>query len=240
MNKIVRLVVVTLIALSGCSTRSISNSGYQSDGYYGGGANHLYKGELSEFDILGVEAGREYTNQEIAQELDRGHERLILTKGDSILVIQSGAMMPDEEMVKEFEKYFSISLFTGIPEKTDNKLSYSTALRHAAAKAGITTIIAYWGVLESGTRNLATKTVSWVPIVGWGLPDEAQEMRIRLKVAIIDVRTGHWEMFSPEVFNDRAYSARATRASSDQDQVLALKASAYNAAVQGLLARYVK
>jgi hypothetical protein len=231
---------VALIALSGCTTRSISNSGYQSGGYYGGSSNHLYKGELSEFDILGVEAGREYTDQEIARELDRNHKRLVLRKGDSVLLIQSGALMPDEEMVKEFEKYFSVSLFTGVPEKTDKKLNYSTSLRHAAARAGITTIIAYWGVLESGTRNLATKTVSWVPIVGWGLPDEAQEMRIRLKVATIDVRTGQWEMFNPEVFNDRAYSARPTRASSDQDQVLALKASAYKAAVQGLLARYVQ
>lgn len=240
MNKLLVSVVVLLIALAGCTTRSISNAGYQSGGYYGSGSNHLYKGELSEFDILGVEAGREYSDEEIAQALDRKHERLALRKGDSIMLIQSGASMPDEEMVKAFEKYFSVSLFSGVPTEDNKRLSYSSSLRHAAARAGITTIIAYWGVLESGTRNLATKTVSWVPILGWGVPDESQEMRIRLKVAIIDVRTGQWEMINPEVFNDRTYSARATRASSDQDQVMALKTSAYQAAVQELLARYVR
>lgn len=41
------------------------------------------------------------------------------------------------------------------------------------------------------------KVVSWVPILGALVPDENQRMRIRLKVALIDVKSGKWEMFSP-------------------------------------------
>jgi hypothetical protein len=94
------------------------------------------------------------------------------------MVIQSGAMLPDEDMTKNMEKYFSVTVFTGVPEtnKTENT-SYAKALRFAAAKAGIEKIFVYWGVLESGTRNLATKTISWVPIVGGAIPDQTQEIR---------------------------------------------------------------
>ncbi|MFH2046209.1 MAG: lipoprotein [Pseudomonadota bacterium] len=51
MKRIGILVLLLLIILSGCSTRSISNSGYSPESYYRPQAdNPLYKGELSEFD----------------------------------------------------------------------------------------------------------------------------------------------------------------------------------------------
>ena len=158
-----------------------------------------------------------------------------------ILIIQSGAMIPDQQMTESMEKYFSVSPFTGVPEP-DKKAnaSYAKALRYAAAKAGIGKILVYWGVLESGTQNLATRTVSWVPIVGWAVPDKAQEIRIRLKVALVDVKTGQWEMFVPKVFEDKTYSALLNRERSDQEQVALLKTKAYQAAVESTIARYVR
>lgn len=74
---------------------------------------------------------------------------------------------------------------------------------------------------------MSTKAAFWVPIVGGIIPDESQEMRIRLKVALIDVATGQWEVFSPKPVQDISASARYTRASSDQHQVAILKAQAY-------------
>ena len=40
------------------------------------------------------------------------------------MLIQSGAMIPDQEMVDHLEKSFSVSVFTGVPEKekTDNEV----------------------------------------------------------------------------------------------------------------------
>ncbi len=242
MKKISLLALLILIILSGCSVRSISNSGYNPGGYYSrGGDNPFYKGELSEFDVLGIDAGKEASEQEIASAMAAKREKLTLRKGDSILVIQSGAMIPDQDMTENLEKYFSINVFTGVPEQ-DKKTntSYAQALRLAAAKAGIEKIIVYWGLLESGTENLATRTVSWVPIVGWAIPDKSQEIRIRLKVALIDVKTGQWEMFVPKTFEDTAYSAMLNRESSDQAQVALLKTKAYKAAVDGIVARYAK
>lgn len=231
------LLVITIL-VAGCATRSISNSQY-SGGYYGG--NALYQGELSEFDVLGVSAGAQVSDEEIRDALAEAPERMTLKKGDPILLIQSGAMIPDEEMLEELKKTFSVSVFTGVPEKEKSEnASYSNSLRLAAAKGGIGTIVVYWGVLESGTTNLATKTVSWVPIVGSAVPDETQHMRIRLKVAVIDVRTGRWEVFTPETFDDKAVSGRINRAQSDQAQVAALKSAAYEVAAREIMLRYIR
>lgn len=242
MKKGILAVLVMVLALSGCAVRSISDSGYKEGGYYGHrNDNPFYKGELSEFDVLGIEAGKEISEQDITTAAAAKKERMTMRKGDSVMVIQSGAMLPDEDMTVNMEKYFSVTVFTGVPEANKQaNTSYAKALRFAAAKAGIEKIFVYWGVLESGTRNLATKTISWVPIVGRAIPDQTQEIRIRLKVALIDVKTGQWEMFSPKVFEDKALSASLNRAQSDQDQVALLKTKSYQAAVETTIARYVR
>ena len=146
-------------------------------------------------------------------------------------------------MVRALERYFTVAQFSGIPQdKADGKgrNGYSAALRLAAARAGLKKIFVYWGTLETAQQNLATKTVSWVPVVGGLLPDETQDMRIRLKVAIVDVATGSWATYSPDGFGDKAISARLNRESSDQAQVAALKERSYIAAVDDLIKRYVK
>ena len=234
-------ILIALIFLAGCSVRSISDSGYSGRGYYRGGSNPMYQGELSEFDVLGVDPGAEISEDDIKKALQDSPSRKLIRKGSPIMLIQSGAMIPDQEMVDHLEKSFSVSVFTGVPEteKTDNA-SYSKSLRLAAAKAGIETIIVYWGVLESGVENLATNTVSWVPIVGSVIPDETQKMRIRLKVAVIDVLSGKWEIFSPKAFDDKTYSARLNREGSDQAQVAKLKKLAYEQAATDVVARFVK
>lgn len=117
---------------------------------------------------------------------------------------------------------------------------YSTLLRFAAARAGIEKIVAYWGFLESAQQGIGTKVVSWVPIVGGVIPDEAQDMRIRLKVAVVHVKSGQWDMFSPEPFVDTTVSVRVTREASDQVQVSRLKARAYETAAEEIVKRFSK
>ena len=70
------------------------------------------------------------------------------------------------------------------------------------------------------------------------MPDENQQMRIRLMMAVIDTRTGQWESFSPEPFADEAMSNQHGRAASDQRQVMELKAKAYKAAAEAVVLRY--
>ena len=240
------LAALLLLSLAGCGTRSISDSGYRG-GYWGGRSddNRLYRGELSEFDVLGIERGRAIAEGQIQESLG-ARERPALTRGASIMLIQSGAMFPDEPMVQALEARYAVGQFSGIPEERPQvasatpvvPASYAMALRLAAARGGYDEIIAYWGVLETAQEGLGTKVVSWVPIVGNLIPDETQRMRIRLKFAVIDVKTGQWDLYAPEPLEDDSISASLNRASSDQGQVALLKEAGYKAAAAGLFTRY--
>src|SRR6266404_4712420 len=112
------LKICLLVALctlwGGCSTtRSISNSGYQP-----GACSYVsceprsapaftYRGELSEFDVLGIARGEITTESEIRRTLDNSR-KVRLREGSSILLIQSGAAIPDGPMMEELGKHFSV------------------------------------------------------------------------------------------------------------------------------------
>ena len=239
-RRIVVFLVSMLLALfaAGCSVRSISDSGYRKEsapGPSGQASSPFYKGELNEFDVLGISPEVKSTDEEIRRALE-SKQRFALPKGSQVMLIQSGAMIPDAPMSKALGRYYDVSVFSGVPAVSG--VGYASALRLAAAKAGCETIMVYWGILETAQTGHGGKVISWLPIVGGMVPDESQEMRIRLKTALIDVKTGRWEAFVPEPFQDRAWSARLTRASSDQAQVAVLKAKAYEAAVEDVVKRY--
>jgi len=248
--KLSLVLLAACLALVGCkSTRSISNSAYR-DGSSGdyqhvvrGSADpgFEYQGELNKFDVLVVDRTRLVTDEDIARALD-GAKRVRLTPGSSILLIQSGAVFPDGPMVTELSKHFKVTPFSGVPPKhrtmsdmePAESVSYARSLRLAATRAGAESVVCYWGILESARRNMETKTVSWIPFAGWVVPDESQQMRIRVKLAVIDVRTGGWTMLSVEPPADKSWSTQFTRGSSDQKQVEALKRKAYEASVKEL------
>ena len=220
------------VVLAGCGTRSISNSGYPGD-YYNG--NPLYQGEIDELDLFVPQERDQPFEGDIKTALAESRPITALL-GKPLLVVQSGALVPDEVMTDALDKYFRVSPFSGVPSRPSNVTTASTAalpgsfgerLRLAAAQGGYQRILVYWGELEAQTAGGVTKAVSWVPVVGMVIPDESQDMRIRLKAAIIDVETGCWHMILPEAIADSAISARINRESADQDQVQRLKAAGY-------------
>jgi hypothetical protein len=249
---IVVVLATTMLLVAGCATtRSISNSSSHYDAKRArcsmpctsSDPGFEYRGELNEFDVLGIERSRLTTEEEIQDAFASAYS-IRLAPGSSILLVQSGAVFPDGAMLKELKKRFHVTPFSGVPPhrgtmtnpEPPEEFSYSKSLRLAAARAGAETVVCCWGILESARRDLETKTVSWVPMAGWLLPDERQHMRIRLKLAIIDVRTGKWAVICPEPFTDAASSTRFTRGSSDQNQVERLKEKAYKAGTEELLA----
>ena len=233
-NSIAVFLASMLLALlaAGCATRSISDSGYRRPGQPG---SAFYQGELNEFEVIGLKPDAAASEAEIKRALE-SRSRLVLRKGTRILLIQSGAMIPDEAMSAALGKYYEVSVFSGVPAKSGG--ANASALRLAAAKAGCQTIMVYWGLLETAQNKQGGKIISWLPIFGGVVPDESQEMRIRLKTALIDVRSGQWESYAPEPFQVRAWSARFTREASDQAQVAFLKAKAYEALVGDIVKIY--
>src|SRR5262250_2631364 len=100
-----------------------------------------YRGELSEFDVLGITPGGIASENEIRRALDNAR-RVKLHSDSSVLLIQSGAAFPDGGMVTELSKHFQVVPFSGIlaakvdPSQIDGLRteSYSRQLRLAAAK----------------------------------------------------------------------------------------------------------
>ena len=237
---------------AGCQSqqRSISDSGYRNEEAYTshrpsprGNRDFAYRGELSEFDLLGVNRTQLVTEEQIATALESSRE-IKLAPDQTILLIQSGAVFPDGEMVKAMERHFRVVPFSGVPPEGmrdavggRDQPAYARTFRFAAAQAGASHIVCYWGTLESLRSDMNTKAISWVPIAGWVLPDENQAMRLRLKLAVIDVRTGGWTVVNPESFADKnSRSNRYNRDRADQKQVQALKEIAYLAGVRELTA----
>jgi hypothetical protein len=227
--------VAAALMLAACQTRSISDAGYAGAG---GRNNPFYRGELTEFDLLGIDPARPASDGDIAALLGQRHS-VAPRRGGTVMVIQSGALIPDPAMLRALDPYVTVVPFSGVPLGAAGSAAsgYARALRLAAAEAGAETILCYWGILESAVEREPTKVVSWLPILGQAIPDEAQLMRIRLKLALVDVRTGSWTMLAPPPFVDDALSASLTRAASDQRQVERLKEQAYKAAVAALAAR---
>jgi hypothetical protein len=235
------LAVAAMLSLSGCETRSISNSSYQANP--GGGGNAFYHGELSAYDVLGLDPSRGASDEEIAKAFTT-KQPISVRKGSALLLIQSGAEFPDAGMVDEMERYYTVSSFTGVPERPQGaaagqpQVPYAQLFRLAAAKGGFETVVVYWGILESAYASMAGKGLSWLPIIGGVIPDETQHMRIRMMLAVIDVRSGQWDSFTTVPVEDEAVSNEHHRAASDQEQVELLKSQAYKAAADALVARY--
>jgi hypothetical protein len=252
------LLILACAVVAGCAktSRSISHSGYPpqpSYRAYGPGAGGSdpafeYRGELSEFDVLGIPKGEITSEADIERALNTA-KSLKLRPGNSVLLIQSGALFPDGPMVTEMSKHFKVVPFSGVPTvrrlgsgvlqtESPEPESYSKSLRLTAARGGTDFIVCYWGMLESESDRLPTKTVSWVPIVHWLMPDEKQHVRIQLKVALLDVRSGSWSVFSPKPFEDARITTSPRRGAVDQKQVERLKKMVYESAAAELVQRF--
>lgn len=249
--------LATTTLLAGCHTqsRSISHSDYHGSGRgsdyaarsNGSDPGFEYRGELSEFDVLGITRGGVASDTEIEQALAKA-KSVRLQRNSTILLVQSGAMFPDGPMVAELSRYFRVVPFSGVPPVSQMPASgrfesgyaegYSRSLRLAAARGGDDVILCYWGILESENAKLATKTVSWVPVMNWFVPDEKEHMRVRLKMALVDVRTGNWSVLSPAPVDDARLSTSPRRGVADRKLVENLKQKAYATGAKELLRQY--
>lgn len=84
---IVAVIVTPVLFLTGCETRSISDSGYRGPLAWESG-NRYYRGELNQTDVLGIPSGQTITEADIRKALATGGA-VRVHPGDSLLVIQS-------------------------------------------------------------------------------------------------------------------------------------------------------
>ena len=237
------------ILLTGCSTRSISNSGYQDDNgccYGRRQTNPFYQGELNELSMLGISAEQAISEADIQAALNDA-ATVTLKRGDAVLLIQSGAMFPDDDMLQAMRDYFAVTPLSGIPDQPKQAAQGETVtppaplkqvLRLTAAQTGATAVIVYWGIIETAQEDQVTKVISWAPFLGQLIPDEVQRMRIRLKGVVMDVKSGKWLMLTPPEADSSTISGRLEREAADQQQVARMKTQAYQNFMQTLRQRF--
>ena len=98
-----------VLFLAGCTTRSISNSSFSRhampNSQIGG-----YSGELSELDVIGVNADTAITEADIAAAV-RNPAGTKLNRASKVLLIQSGADFPDAPMLEAMQRRRSRNRF---------------------------------------------------------------------------------------------------------------------------------
>jgi hypothetical protein len=181
---------------------------------------------------LGTAPNQEATEANIAKALAAASSPAI-KRGDKLILIQSGAPLPDNSMLEEAERFFAVAPFSGVPPSEKSNLASSLRLR--AAQGGYNFVLCYWGILESAQKDNEGRIVSWLPIAGSFIPDQRQEMRIRLKGILLDVGKGNWKMITPLPDIDSGFSSSFTRESRDQKLVEALKAKGYKSLISETL-----
>jgi hypothetical protein len=218
-----------LLALASCTTESISSD------YQNGGARRYNQpvvaqpswtgGELSEADLIGISGEGEITQEKIATAVrDRS---FLLHPGSRVMLLQSGAPVPDQEMMDAFARNYTVIPMDG-QRPVDAPKRMDLSLRLRAAGGGVDTIVVVWGVLESTEKNNAGSAVLWVPIVGMFVPDTTKMMRIRLRALVLDVKTGSWDVVIPEIFTSDVTSSGLRSDYNFTRQKLELKKKAYN------------
>lgn len=216
------------IFLAGCQTRSISNSGFKDNGRRSAELGG-YTGELSELDVVGISADASVTEADITAAVS-GPAGARLSRASKVLLIQSGADFPDAPMLEAMRGRFAVAGFSGRPQakgEGPSGAAFSRTLRLVAAKGGYDKIVCYWGVLESARKDKVTATISWVPIVGYVIPDEREHMRLQLKAAVVDVATGRWTFVAPPAVESSKLSTVLSREETDQALVAKLKSEGY-------------
>ena len=119
--------------LMGCETRSISDSGYRGRFAWGSG-NRYYQGELNEMDVIGAPAGQKIGEADITKALAAAGS-VRVRPGESLLVVQSGAIAPDGAMLDALTHLgYKVQGVSGIAPAPDDKAEYSRDRRLEASR----------------------------------------------------------------------------------------------------------
>jgi hypothetical protein len=193
--------------------------------------------QLADTDVLGVSSSAP-TDEDIRNTLDRA-SKVELRQGESVLVVQSAEPVPDSRMIAELNRYYRAIPYSGIRSDwisgdSGGNPDYAKALRFAAAQAGAEKILCFWGNLEVAHHDLSTKTVTWLPVVDIFVPDQKENVRVHLKVALVDVRTGAWTVFRTEPQEARMVSTGWSREHVQSPEVRRLQQKSYVVAVNSL------
>jgi hypothetical protein len=226
--KILFLSLPGLFLFAGCHVESISSEydnaerGY---GYYPQ-STPRFSHEITDSSVLGISTAAEVSEEQIAAAITK--REFSLKPGSRVVLIQSGAPLPDKELIDAVSLRYTVLPMSGYMNTPEEGKLLDKSLRLSAANGGADTVVIVWGVFESTDKSHLAAGVSWLPIVGSVIPDSTKAMRIRLRALVLDVKTGSWDYVIPEVFMSEITTASMGRGYNFAMQKLALKEKAYN------------
>lgn len=209
-------------------TRSISNSGYGVAHNAGMAANPLFRGELTEADVFG--AGPQpavNSNEDPATATHRPQ------RGDRLVLVQSGVPLPDELMLNEAAHYFNAATSSGVPPPAGSGLGAD--VRQHAIEGGYRFVVFYWGVIDFSPEPIQMHTVALEPIPAPAMPEQKQQMSIRLTALVLNVANGEWTKVTPEPYYVTRYSSGWSLKASDQKLVRTLKVEGFRSLLAALV-----
>ncbi|MDR0807093.1 MAG: hypothetical protein LBN41_10195 [Enterobacteriaceae bacterium] len=232
-------IITGVLLLSGCATPDSKNPTYVS--------SRTVQAQLSDNDVFDSDLAHEITNEEIRITYDQPNMGVKLASHSPIILVQSGALVPDAVMQAEMAKYYQVSVYSGIPPtkprvKKDSEgviqNNYMKSLRLVAAKGKQPTVVVYWGSLEIGIYDETSKSVLWSPYRGEKLPMNTKSLRYLMRFVAVDTRTGNWVMHSP-LNTEIDYTAAPFGSQTNElVQIDELKKNAYIAAASDFSTRY--
>jgi len=189
---------------------------------------------LTETDVLGFDTAQSVSEEEIVKAAGpRG--KVQVKRGAPVMLIQAGAAAPDEIMLREAGNFFALTSFSGFAQRRHDageSANLARALRLTAAKGGSDFLIVYWPILEAGGSKPGAP--DWRPI-GGDIPFEAEQVRMRMRMLVVDVKSGHWATASPETLEDKAARGGWFRKPTSAQRIAAIKERAYKHALQEAL-----
>jgi hypothetical protein len=189
---------------------------------------------LTETDVLGFDGAQRVSEEEIAKAATpRG--KIQIKRGAAVMLIQAGVSVPEEAMQREAANHFSVTPFSGLTQQKNggaDSANVSRALRLTAAKGGNDFLIVYWPAIEGAQQT--NGTLEWRAVKG-DIPFEAEQVRARLRVLIVDVKTGQWAVATPETLEDKSARGGWFRKRTSAQRVANLKERAYKHALQEVL-----
>lgn len=207
------LLLVVLVASTGCTTRSISN--------HSGNDNWLYRGELSQMNVIAALS---------AEGGVPGEGPVIVPAKGKVILIQSGQSAPDPQVVAGLPSGVEVLPFSGIPAPSQGGVSW----RQAARAGGVQTVLVYWGTIETSRVDKVTKAISWTPVTAW-IPDEDQQMRVTVSAVVADVGSGRWSLVTASSRTSQVSSSIFSRDAEDRKQIRELKQDAFDKFLDSLL-----
>ena len=194
----ISLLAAAMVAgLSSCESTSLSNPA---------GSGH--GGDLSLYELAGIDPRKEVTESDI-QRLRGGRVGALPSKGARILLVQSGAHQPDEDLRKAYASFCDPVPWDGRSvepiSRGDGSASVKSPgsagrrLRLVAAQQNCSHVVVVFGEIQSASETLPTDSLmGWVPLVGDVVPSSRSGHRLMAQAIVLETGAPRYQLVSAD------------------------------------------